>query len=167
MSTLMARLQGYVPLNQQVKQRPWLVLLVIPALLLVLHPWRGGSNLDGDAWSIIARHKTGERLSRGALRQQGARSHIRENLRDDRDYLFTMVGAGWNNQVFQIASCMSPLFPMDILLLLQRNLLSKKTWILTSHSDLPRPLVQPDPHHLPLSLEFRYARIRCGGIRVL
>ena len=107
MSGIMAQLRGYAPINQQVRQRPWLVLLAIPAVLLLLHPWRGSSDIEGDGWSIIARHRVGERLSRGALKQQGARAHVRENLRDDRDYLFTMVGAGWNNQVFQIASCTS------------------------------------------------------------
>ena len=105
MSAFLAQLRGYAPVNQQVRQRPWLVLLVIPALLLLVRPWGSTSDLSGDGWDIIARHKVGERLSRGALKQQGARAHVRENLRDDKDYLFTMVGAGWNNQVFQIASC--------------------------------------------------------------
>lgn len=86
-----------------------MVLLVIPAVLLFIYTplWPSSRGESGDGWDIVNRYKTGERLSRGALKEQGARAHVREILRDDLDYLFTTVGAGWNNQVFQIASCES------------------------------------------------------------
>lgn len=108
-NSLLARLRGYTPLRQSDGRRPYWILLLVPALALFLYaPWAGSgsyTSLSGDGWDVIAQHRTGERLSRGALRQQGARAHIRENLRDEYDYIFTTVGAGWNNQVFQIASC--------------------------------------------------------------
>lgn len=86
----------------------------VPLPTASISSWTSSSGTEelpeGNGWEIVAAVKKRDGIKRtswGALKQQGARSHIRENLRDDKKYLFTMYGAGWNNQVITMFNCKS------------------------------------------------------------
>lgn len=91
-------------------RRPFIFLLVVASPALLLVAWLGHGSIlnlfpvgdaidldDGDAWPFVdrAQRERGlQRLSWGALQQQGAKGSIKANLKDDRAYMFTIYGAG-------------------------------------------------------------------------
>lgn len=97
----------------QRRKRPLTIALIASAPILALLAWithdpsspfghglgygSGGIDGKGDGWEYVdsvAKEKGLRRLSWGALKGQGAKANIRENLRDDKGYLFSMYGAG-------------------------------------------------------------------------
>jgi hypothetical protein len=56
-----------------------------------------------DAWRWVNKHRRGgyRRPSWGGLTQQGAKGHIRTNLKRDKHYLLTFPWAGFTNQFIE------------------------------------------------------------------
>lgn len=112
-------MRGYAPVSAfpgekptsilQRRPRALFILLIASVPALALFAWLGQDKIPnwyssiesieagGDGWEYVDSidKETGlQRLSWGALEEQGAKSSIRKNLRGDKGYLFSMYGAG-------------------------------------------------------------------------
>jgi hypothetical protein len=114
-------MRGYAPVSAfagekakpsflQRRRNPLILLLVssIPALAFLaylgqdriplLSSWSSTVlDTEGNGWDYVdevGREYETQRLSWGALEQQGAKRSIRTNLRGDKGYLLSMYGAG-------------------------------------------------------------------------
>ena len=78
---------------------------VLYASPLTAHPYVSHDDVWPDTLAAHQRKDPGRRrLSADVIKNQGARRHLKDNLRDDRDYVITMLGAGWNNQILQVVN---------------------------------------------------------------